>query len=225
MFGCLGANAPEIESVTLTGPTGPVEVRTVGGNTNEVGGGLTGAIILPVKPLAAETSYTAEVTLAPYGELPAASHHWSFRTGPANPDGDWPRPIRGSSPRSTSYQAPRISKLRIAPAAFPAARRGRRHASGALVTYRDSFRGPITFVVNRLTPGIITGGRCATPKAHAAHKKRCTRYTRMYTIKHNDRPSKNSFRLTGHYGHHRLVPGRYQLAAIGSPANATFTIT
>lgn len=223
-FDCL-AGAPEIESATLTGPTGLVEVRTVGGNTKEVGGGLTGAIIIPVKPLAAQASYTAEVTLAPYGALPAERHRWSFRTGPANPDGGWPWPSRGSSPRSANYRAARISKLRIAPAAFPVTRRGRRHATRALVSFLDSANGTVTFVVNRLTAGIITGRRCTAPRAHTAHGRRCTRYTRVYSIKHTDRAGKNSFRLTGHYGHHRLVPGRYHLAAIGSPANAMFTIT
>jgi hypothetical protein len=93
------------------------------------------------------------------------------------------------------------------------------------VTYLDSANGTVSFLVYRLTPGIIIGGRCAAPTARAARKRRCIRYTRVYSIKHNDRPGKNSFRLTGRYGHRRLARGRYQLAAIGSPANATFTVT
>lgn len=71
LLACLDPTAPDVESAMLTGPSGPVEVRTVGGNTSEGGGYLTGAIIIPVKPLAANASYTAEVALAPYGELPA----------------------------------------------------------------------------------------------------------------------------------------------------------
>ena len=224
LLACLGPIAPDIESATLTGPNGPVEVRTVSGNTNELGGYLTGAIVIPVKPLEANATYTAEVALAPYGELPAERHGWSFHTGPANPDGAWPRSTRGSSPRSVSNHAARISKLRVAPAAFPTVQ-GRRHATAALVTYLDSANGTVNFTVYRVTFGVITGGRCEAPKANAAHKRRCTRYTRVYTIKHHDRTGKNSFRLTGRYGHRRLAPGRYRLAAIGSPANATFTIT
>src|SRR6202041_1325660 len=115
-------------------------------------------------------------------------------------------------------------RLRVSPAEFLSVRRGRRHATGALVTYMDSTNGPVTFLVNRLAPGIVIGGGCTAPKAHTAHKRRCTRYTRVYTIKHSDKPGVNSFRLTGRYRHHRLVPGQYQLAAIGSPANTTFTI-
>ncbi len=223
LLSCLGPNSPDVESATLTGPSGPVEVRTVSGNTSEVGGYLTGAIIIPVKPLAANASYTAEVALAPYGELPAESHHWTFQTGPANPDGAWP--TRGSSPRSTRYQAARISELRVTPAAFAVTRRGRRHATGALVTYLDSANGTVSFAVYRLTAGVITVGRCTTPRARAARKRRCTRHTRVYSIKHNDQPGKNSFRLTGFYGHRRLTPGRYQLVAFRSPATASFAIT
>ncbi len=223
LLSCLGPTAPLVESATLTGPSGPVEVRTVSGNTSEVGGYLTGAIIIPVKPLAANASYTAEVALAPYGELPAESHRWTFQTGPANPNGAWP--TKSSSPRAASRQTARISRLRIAPAAFPTVRRGRRHTTGALVTYLASAKGTVTFGVNRLTSGIVIGGRCAAAKGRTAHKRRCTRYTRVYSINHNDRPGKNSFRLTGRYGHRRLAPGRYQLAAIGSPANATFTVS
>jgi hypothetical protein len=223
LFGCSGAGAPEIESATLTGPTGPVEVRTVGGNTNELGSYLTGAIIIPVKPLAANASYTAEVALAPYGELPAESHRWTFQTGPANPNGEWP--TKSSAPRAASRQTARISRLRIEPAVFPTVRRGRRHTTEALVTYFDSSKGTVTFVINRLTSGIVIGGRCAAAKGRTAYKRRCTRYTRVYSINHNDRPGKNSFRLTGRYGHRRLAPGRYHLVAIGSPANATFTVT
>jgi hypothetical protein len=87
----------------LTGPSGPVEVRTVGGNTSEVGGYLTGAIIIPVKPLEANASYTAEVALAPYGELPAESHRWTFQTGPANPNGQ---------PRA-AHRAPPAARRRV----------------------------------------------------------------------------------------------------------------
>ena len=223
LLACLGSNAPDVESATLTGPSGPVEVRTVSGNTEGVGGYLTGAIVIPVKPLAANASYTAEVALAPYAELPAERHRWSFQTGPANPDGEWP--IAGSSPRSTQYLAPRISELRVSPAAFPAARRGAHHRTGALVSYLDSARGSVSFAVYRLTPGIVLGARCAPPRARITHKRRCFHYTHMYSVTHRDQQGKNSFRLTGHYGHRRLTPGQYRLAALGSPATASFAIT
>jgi uncharacterized protein YkwD len=217
----LGSTAPEVESATLTGPTGPVEVRSVGGNTSEVGGYLTGAIIIPVKPLEANAGYTAEVALAPYGELPAERHSWSFRTGPANPDGAWP--TANSSPRIPQGLIARITKLRVAPAAFPA-RRKPHHNSGALVSYLDSTSGSVSFAIERLTAGNVIGAQCEAPTTHAAHKRRCSRYTRVYELTHSDQHGRNAFRLTGFYGHRRLAPGRYQIAAIGSPASASFTI-
>lgn len=225
LLSCIGPNAPELESAMLTGPTGPVEVRTVGGNTSEVGGYLTGAIIIPVKPLEANASYTAEVALAPFGELPAERHSWSFRTGPANPDGAWPR--ADGTPRTAAVipAATRITRLRIAPTAFSAQRRGaHHHSNGALVSYLDSTSGPVRFVVERLAPGIVAGGHCEAPIKHAAHKRRCFRYARVYSIARHDERGKNEFRLTGIYGHRRLTPGRYQLAAVGSPTTARFTI-
>ena len=110
---CSGTKAPSLESATLTDPAGPVEVRTVGGETGEVGSYLTGAIVIPVKPLAPNTTYTAEVTLAPNGELPAEQHRWTFRTGPANPSGVWP--LGRGSPRDALPPQRRISKLRDHP--------------------------------------------------------------------------------------------------------------
>ncbi|HEY5193121.1 MAG TPA: carboxypeptidase-like regulatory domain-containing protein [Solirubrobacteraceae bacterium] len=222
LFACIGPTAPDVESATLTGPSGPVEVRTISGNTNEVGGYLTGAIIIPVKPLEANASYTAEVALAPYGELPVERHSWTFRTGPANPDGAWP--TANSSPRSARYLPARISKLRVAPAEFPVTRRGGRHDSRAFVSYLDAASGSVSFVVYRLTLGIVAGARCEAPRARAAHKRRCFRYARVYSVTRRDRQGKNSFRLTGFYGHRRLTQGRYRLAALGSPTTASFTI-
>jgi hypothetical protein len=223
LLACLGPTAPDLQSATLTGPSGPVEVRTVSGDTGEVGGYLTGAIVIPVKPLAANASYTAEVALAPYGELPAEHHRWSFQTGPANPDGTWP--VASSSPRSAPHPPARIGKLRIAPAAFAVTRRATRHNRGALVSYLDSASGPVSFAIYRLTPGIVTGARCEAPRAPAAHERRCLRYVHMYSVTHRDRQGENSLRLTGRYGHRRLAAGRYQLTALGSPATASFTVT
>jgi hypothetical protein len=219
---CAGTTAPSLESATLTGPDGRVEVRTVAGDTPEVGPYLAGAIVIPVKPLAPDTTYTADVTLGPHWGLPAEQHQWTFRTGPANPDGRWPI---GDSSRSAGHPTARITKLRIAPTAFSTVPRGHHHAEGALVTYMGATKGPVTFAVYHLIPGVVTGENCLPAKATTAHKRRCTRFTRVYSIKHDDRIGSDSFRLTGRYGHRRLLPGRYELAAIGSPATASFTMT
>ncbi len=81
-------------SASLTGPSGPVPIK-VADDESSIGGFLTGAIIVPVQPLAAYTAYRATVTLAPvtnFGEvviLPEVTHSWSFTTGRANPNGNW----------------------------------------------------------------------------------------------------------------------------------------
>jgi hypothetical protein len=212
---CTGTKAPSMESATLTGPGGLVEVRTVGGETREVGSYLTGAIVIPVKPLASNATYTAEVTLAPNGELPAEQHRWTFRTGPANPSGVWP--LWDISPREARPPQRRISKLRITPRAF--ADGGRQ--SGARITYLDSGSGTTSFVVYRRAPGVLVGAQCASA-ASAAHR-RCSRLSRMYAFSHRDRAGRNSLRLTGRYGHRRLASGKYVLAVIGF-TSISFTV-
>ena len=218
---CTAPNALEVESATLTGPSGPVEVRTVGGNTPEVGSYLTGAILIPVKPLAPNAVYTAEVTLAPYGELPAEHHRWSFRTGPPNPTGAWPIGRQAAEP---GLSRRRISKFRVAPATFTVGGRGRHASAGVRVSYRDSDHGPAMFVVFRIAPGVPVGRRCAAERP-AAHSKRCFRLSRVYSFEHRDRRGRNSFRLTGDYGHHRLSAGRYRLMAITAEGSATASFT
>lgn len=90
----------DIQSASLSSPNGPAEVRWVD-QISRVGGYLTGGIIIPVKPLEAETVYSATVVLAPLEEdlcsyspskepVGQITHSWSFTTGPANPDGHWP---------------------------------------------------------------------------------------------------------------------------------------
>jgi hypothetical protein len=216
VLSCAGSSAPNLESATLTGPSGRVEVRAVGGETGELGSYLTSAIVIPVKPLAPNASYTAEVTLAANGALPAETHRWSFHTGPANPSGAWP--VGHSSAREALPPRRRISKLKISPEAFAD---GRRH-SGARVTYLDTGSGRTSFVVYRRDPGVLVGSRCAS--ATVARGKRCTRLSRIYSFSHRDRPGKNSLRLTRRYGHRWLAPGKYRLAAVDSPATASFTV-
>ena len=205
---CTDPGDPNLESATLTGPSGPVEVRTIGGETREVGSYLTGSMVIPVKPLAPNANYTAEVTLAANGGLPAETHRWSFRTGPANPGGTWP--VGHSSPREALPPQRRVSKLRITPRTFA---EGGRHF-GARITYLDSGSGTTSFVVYRSGSRMLVGTQCVSTTS-AARGKRCSRLSRIYSFSHRDRPGRNSLRLTGRYGHHHLAPGKYVLAVIG----------
>ena len=206
---CTGSTAPDVEAATVTGPDGPVDVRLVDGNTPEVGDYLSGAILIPAKPLAANATYTAEVTLAAYRGVPAEQHRWTFRTGPANPGGAWP--VAHSSAASTVAQRRRITKLRVTPRAFAD---GRGHF-GARITYVDSGSGTTRFAIYRLTPGVLVRARCTRSTGAAANQRRCFRASHVYSFTHRDLPGRNSLRLTGSYGHRWLPRGRYELAAIG----------
>jgi len=219
LLACLGPTAPDVESATLTGPTGNVEVRSVGGTTPEIGAYLTGAIVIPVKPLAPNASYTASVTLAPYGELPAESHRWSFQTGPANPDGAWP----DGSPSSARTSRRAITGLRVIANAFAVETLSRRRARlGAEITYEDSASGTVAFTVSRLTLGRRSAERCVKI-AHTQQHHLCWLATRVYSFGHNDRVGQNLLRLTGRYGRHALAAGDYRLVAIASPGATAAT--
>jgi len=66
------------------------------------------------------------------------------------------------------------------------------------------------------------GAQCAST-ASAAHSRRCSRLSRIYSFSHRDRPGRNSLRLTGRYGHRWLAPGKYVLAVIGF-TSISFTV-
>lgn len=96
--GCNGVYTPALQSASLAGPDGPVAIKVV-----DAGGFSPADIIIPVKPLAANTRYTATVTLpgvdaqplAGMPGRPSVTHSWSFTTGPANPSGRWPGSCTG----------------------------------------------------------------------------------------------------------------------------------
>jgi hypothetical protein len=78
------AGAARLTAATLTGPDGPVEIRTVDNDTDQMGGALApGAIIIPADELAPGRTYTASATVAIAGTTLART--WSFTTAPADP--------------------------------------------------------------------------------------------------------------------------------------------
>jgi len=70
---------------SLVGPEGPVEIRTVDNDTDQVGSYLpTGGVIIPVEPLDPGGAYRATATMAIGGAV--VSRAWSFTTALADPD-------------------------------------------------------------------------------------------------------------------------------------------
>lgn len=94
-----GVGKVHITSATLSGPSGPVEVRTVDDDTNGSLGNLgsylpPGGMLIPVQPLAYATTYTAHVSLQDDADGAPLNYDWSFQTAPkplapANLSGDF----------------------------------------------------------------------------------------------------------------------------------------
>jgi hypothetical protein len=79
----LGTAEGKLAGVTLSGPNGPVAVRTVDNTTPGLVGYLPpGGIVVPVAPLDADASYTASATFQPLDGV-ALTRTWSFGTGTA----------------------------------------------------------------------------------------------------------------------------------------------
>ena len=79
------AGSAQFTGASLTGPEGPVAIRTVDNTTPRVGTYLpTGGVIVPVDSLDPGGTYRAAVTMSIAGAL--VSRVWSFTTGLANPD-------------------------------------------------------------------------------------------------------------------------------------------
>jgi hypothetical protein len=73
-----------ITGASLSGPDGPVAIRTVDNNTDQVGAALApGAVIIPVDPLMPGRTYAAAATVAIAGAT--ATRSWSFTTALADP--------------------------------------------------------------------------------------------------------------------------------------------
>ena len=63
-----GRSVPVLQTATLTGPDGPVEVRSVTSQSPEVGAYLPpGAILIPARPLRPKTTYRAHVAMSVTG--------------------------------------------------------------------------------------------------------------------------------------------------------------
>lgn len=79
-----GAGPGQITSAAVTGPSGPVEIRTVDNATKGLEGYMApGAIIIPVAPLA-PGSYTVSATFVPSGGA-ALSRTWGFEAAAPRP--------------------------------------------------------------------------------------------------------------------------------------------
>lgn len=97
----------QITAASLTGPSGPLEVRTVDNHTSGPQGNLgqylpPGGIVIPVNPLELGTTYNASVSFQTDGGA-ALQHSWSFKTPPKPATAE---PPPGADPPSTPMPMP-----------------------------------------------------------------------------------------------------------------------
>jgi len=134
---------------------------------------------------------------------------------PTAPTNTLPLPIAPAAPSTT----PALTKLRVSPGAFRAARSGAtvRAASvrsGARVSYTLSLAAKVRFTVQRATVGRKVGGRCVTATKSNRRRTSCTRYV---TVKGSFTRTRKSggdrFTFTGRFAARKLRAARYRLTA------------
>jgi hypothetical protein len=165
------SNPATLTNATLTGPTGPVTVKTADGTTEISPGGAPlagyispGGFVIPVAPLAPRTTYHAHVVVGFAGVQ--TPHDWSFTT-------------RGRSPESNlSVRGPSLSfhSLSAQPIRVTFTRAGGAHAPGVRIRPGHTAR-------LRLVPG--SWQACGTQVATAAFDS----YTACLALTITGRPS------------------------------------
>ena len=116
----------------------------------------------------------------------------------------------------TDTAAPALTRLRMSPTRFRAARRGPSITSavGSRVTYRLSEPARMRFQVERATRGRLVRGRCRRETARNRSRRRCTRYVRLRgSFSHRGREGANSLRFRGRLRGRTIRRGRYRLVA------------
>jgi hypothetical protein len=152
--------------------------------------------------------------------LGAGHHVFSVyaRDSAGNPD---PTPATrdftvGAGAAGGDVVAPAISRLRLSPTRFRAARSGAAltAAVGTRVSLTLSEAATVTFRVSRLLPGRRVGGRCVRPAAGNRGAPRCTRSVRLRgRIVRELGAGTSRLRYRGRLAGRRLRPGRYLLLA------------
>jgi FG-GAP-like repeat len=120
-------------------------------------------------------------------------------------------------------ELPTLSRLKLKPAAFRAARSGASIAlagTGTEVSYGDSVASRTRFTVDRALLGFERGHRCVYSSHRANDSQRCTRFVALAGgFTRTDSVGTNRFRFTGRIGGRALGPAAYRLDA--TPRNTS----
>ena len=117
---------------------------------------------------------------------------------------------------------PALTRLRVSPSAFRAARKGAtvRAASvrsGTRVSYALSLAAKVRFTVRRATRGRKLGGRCVTATRANRRRASCTRYVTVQgSFTRSRRAGRDRFTFTGRLAGRTLRAARYRLTATPS---------
>jgi hypothetical protein len=156
--------------------------------------------------------------------------------GRVNLDGSQPTPqfLRIVNHRRISAVAvdaipgPILTKLRISPRAFAAARSGPaiqrpRRGHGATVHYTLAMSSSVAFRIARALPGRrVKGHRCAAPKSNNRNAARCTRWVRLPGgFARPGKAGTNTLGLAGRLKGKELKPATYRLVATPSADQST----
>jgi hypothetical protein len=128
----------------------------------------------------------------------------------------------GAACSSPDTKKPVVSRLKLAPASFPAAKSGPSliaRTFGSRLSYRLSETATVTFKVQRQRVGRRIRGRCrpATRRNKARSRRKCKLYKGVRgSFKHTGGAGTNRVRFTGRVGGKRLKVGRYRLVAVAA---------
>jgi septal ring-binding cell division protein DamX len=147
-----------------------------------------------------------------------------------------PAPAPAPSPAPAAVTAT-VAGLRVAPAAFRAARSGPSASAAAVrtgtrVSYTLNIAAKARFTVQHAISGRTVSGRCLKPTKSNGTRKRCIRFVAVGgSFTRTRAAGADRFTFTGRLTGHVLTPGRYRLIATpaanghtGKPSRVSFRI-
>jgi hypothetical protein len=181
--------------------------------------------------------YSAALTATQVRALFEDSSGQSSSGGSGQPTTTLPNGGTGSAGSGTRIALPILGRLRVSPSAFALSIRGghsRARKTGTTISYTDTQWATTNFLVLRRQAGVAVQGLCIPKPKRASGRRKsgrpCVAYTPVGTVKHADRPGRNSFHFAGLRGR-RLTPGVYRLEATprtrqqtGLMVSAQFTV-
>jgi hypothetical protein len=118
----------------------------------------------------------------------------------------------GSSPPAPN-KAPSLSSVSVTNRVFAPVRKAhssRKVKRGTRFRYRLSEPARVTIVIERKLKGRKRGRKCVAPTRKNRHRKRCTRYKRVTTLRASRPAGKGSTAFSGRVHGKALKPGRYR---------------